>query len=357
MVSVYTLATRFPEFLHDGAGAALMLCAGLLIGIVLGRHAARHGRSDQVELQRLFGLLAPLAERTRELAEDMSQYRAVVDDMTGLLEAGSERFAPSQRQATAGLLARMMQANEHLQRRLHDSEQLLKRQASEISVHMSEARTDALTGLPNRRAFDEEMARRAAEWRRHGHPLSVVMADVDHFKKLNDRHGHQAGDQVLRGVARLLRDTMRESDFVARYGGEELAVILPDTDIHEAKRAAQRARQAIQDAGFPAHEQLLRLSVSLGVAEMLPSDTSEGLVGRADAALYTAKQQGRNAAFWHDGRQCRPTDGDDVENSVRLSGIEPGDKDAATEAGHASFTRICQDLRRRMEAFRREGQG
>src|SRR6185503_7619557 len=106
-------------------------------------------------------------------------------------------------------------------------------------------RTDALTGLANRRAFDDELNRRFAEWQRRKTMFSLLILDVDHFKKFNDTHGHQAGDAVLTGVAATLRQTFREMDLVARYGGEEFAAILPVTNLTEALRAAERARAAI----------------------------------------------------------------------------------------------------------------
>src|SRR6185295_20304286 len=96
--------------------------------------------------------------------------------------------------------------------------------------HAADARTDALTRLANRRAFDDELERRFNEWKRLRVPYTLLMADVDHFKKFNDTHGHQAGDEVLKGVAKTLKDTMREMDFVARYGGEEFAAVLPVTN-------------------------------------------------------------------------------------------------------------------------------
>ena len=153
---------------------------------------------------------------------------------------------------------------------------MLKQQAGEISTYMSEARTDALTGLPNRRALDEDLTRRLAEWRRHGRPLSVMMIDIDHFKKFNDTYGHQVGDAVLQQVAALLRKTMRESDFVGRFGGEEMAVVLPGTEATEACLAAERARHVDRRSRYSLTDvQQLHVTVSVGAAQCLTAETAD----------------------------------------------------------------------------------
>ncbi len=342
--------TVIASFFGNGLVAALLLCTGLAIGLWIGKRLARQVMAPhQLELQQLIGLLAPLVGWTRGLAEDMSQYRSVVRGVSDLFRGGPERLEEHQRLATASLLSQVVEANEQLQKRLDEAECRVRQQTSEMSVYMSEARTDALTGLPNRRAFDEVMTQRLAEWRRYRRPLSVIMVDVDHFKRFNDLYGHQAGDEVLCQVSRLLRATMRESDFVARFGGEEMAAILPGTDIREACRAARRARQAIAAARFEAQDGAWQVTVSLGAAQCMEIDTPAGLVKRADDALYAAKRAGRNRAFWHDGVQCLLVDG---EALPECPASETGNRQAAEPCHHtatASFAEICQDLRKRVE--------
>lgn len=329
-----------------------LLVVTLLSGIAVGRCLASRTSLVPDELQRLSALLAPLTEWTRALAEDMSQYRSVVDGMAGVLRSAPEQLAGHPPDVTVGLLSSVVDANEQLQTRLQEAEQRLKVQADAISLYMSEARTDALTRLPNRRAFDEGLARHVAQWRRHGHPLSVMMVDVDHFKKFNDTHGHQAGDQALRVVSQVLQSTMREADFVTRYGGEELAVILPATDIQEAQRAAQRARQAIEQAPISSGAWTAHVTVSLGVAELHMAETAGDLVGRADAALYAAKQAGRNRAFWHDGEDSWPVSSSAPPTPERgTTAARSGP--AVPRKSDASFAQVCQDLRRRMDEITR----
>jgi diguanylate cyclase (GGDEF)-like protein len=159
------------------------------------------------------------------------------------------------------------------------------------------ATTDELTGVKNHRSFQESLR---VEWRRSqrsGAPLSLLMIDVDYFKRFNDTHGHPAGDALLRDLARCLREHLRETDRVARYGGEEFAVLLLDTNQKTARHVAEKLRAAVEATHFahaesPATE---RVTISLGVASY-PTDAGEpkALVEAADQALYRAKRAGRN---------------------------------------------------------------
>jgi diguanylate cyclase (GGDEF)-like protein len=155
--------------------------------------------------------------------------------------------------------------------------------------------TDGLTGIHNRRFFDEVLPREVSRSRRLGAPMALLMVDIDHFKRFNDRHGHQAGDEALRGVARTLAHHLRSMDFVARYGGEEFAVVLPGADGKSALQTAERLRLAVESAAIGADDESERLTVSIGSAAC-PSDGNDAasLVAAADAALYAAKQAGRN---------------------------------------------------------------
>ena len=132
------------------------------------------------------------------------------------------------------------------------------------------------------------------------------MLDIDYFKKFNDRYGHQAGDAVLRAVAEVLKQAVRETDLVARYGGEEFALVLSDTSIEDAKDVAERARSIIESARFPFNGLILRLTVSVGFARLRQDEDATSFVQRADAALYSSKEAGRNCVHYHDGSTCQP---------------------------------------------------
>jgi two-component system, cell cycle response regulator len=158
---------------------------------------------------------------------------------------------------------------------------------------------DGLTDLYNHKHTMELLATEVSRAGRYEEGLSLIMLDIDHFKKINDEHGHQAGDSVLRDVARLLRDTLRNIDAVGRYGGEEFAAILPHTSHDDGLRTAERVRAAVADHPFRVGNRELRVTVSVGVASF-PSDAADSpgaLVREADRALYKAKHAGRNAVM------------------------------------------------------------
>jgi diguanylate cyclase (GGDEF)-like protein len=167
--------------------------------------------------------------------------------------------------------------------------------------------TDALTGLFNRNYFVEYMTSQVATL--ESFPIdapqriiSVVMLDIDFFKKLNDGYGHQAGDHVIKHVADLLKKSFRKTDIVARYGGEEFLAILPGTDVQGAAIAADKLRLAVANYKFEFDGKVMPVTISSGVAQInVGNENGDGAIARADAALYFSKQQGRNRVSVHDG--------------------------------------------------------
>jgi diguanylate cyclase (GGDEF)-like protein len=160
--------------------------------------------------------------------------------------------------------------------------------------------TDHLIGIRNRRYLDRKIAEEILRARRYGMELSMLLLDIDHFKSVNDTHGHQIGDRVLKSLGQLLVEKVRDTDLVARYGGEEMAILCPQTTVSAAFDLAERMRQAIETSVMvPADEygnkQEITITVSIGVAEFDQQVTdSQGLIKRADEALYKAKETGRN---------------------------------------------------------------
>lgn len=176
-------------------------------------------------------------------------------------------------------------------------------QLREVSAELDRlARTDALTGIANRRALFDLLGVEFRRSRRYGRELSVLMLDLDHFKHVNDRWGHPFGDYVLREIAGLIGHNVRESDIIGRYGGEEFAVILPETDTRRAVIVAEKLRRAAEAFEYrtqetpPTGDPPVRITISIGVASLpVEEDQDEvELIGRADQALYEAKRTGRN---------------------------------------------------------------
>lgn len=159
------------------------------------------------------------------------------------------------------------------------------------------ARTDDLTGLHNRRHFFALSQQLISLARRYRMPLSVFICDIDHFKRINDVYGHQVGDAILKRVAQIARQHMRSSDVLARYGGEELIVTLPNTSAHEALIAAEHLRESIAASREIVDNREVTVTISVGVAEMMADEgTLDGVIQRADQALYAAKNAGRNCS-------------------------------------------------------------
>jgi two-component system chemotaxis family response regulator WspR len=182
-------------------------------------------------------------------------------------------------------------------RELSEALHLLEQRNAELARL---SHVDGLTGISNRRAFDEMLAREARRITREYHPLSLLLLDVDHFKKYNDHHGHVAGDECLKKIAAAIGEcAKRPGDCAARYGGEEFALILPNTDANGAKHVAENVRARVQALALPhpaRNDELNIVTASLGVVTALPHQgmTPMAMIEAADAALYAAKQAGRN---------------------------------------------------------------
>jgi diguanylate cyclase len=188
-------------------------------------------------------------------------------------------------------------ANSEMQQRLKDSRQEIRELQENLEVVRTESLTDPLTTLANRKFFDDAFRRMLKEAEVKMQPLSVILTDIDHFKKFNDTYGHLTGDQVLRLVAVSLKHNVKGQDVAARYGGEEFAVLLPKTPLDQAVIVAEHIRRAVQSKELVRRstgETLGRVTISIGVATWRKGDTSATMLERADTCLYAAKDAGRN---------------------------------------------------------------
>ncbi len=216
--------------------------------------------------------------------------RDALDDIVAGLEAGADDYLIKPVHP-AELAARLKTAQ-----RILALEATLKKRTEEVERLSI---TDPLTQLYNRRYFNEQLPKLLHASRRHGRPVSLIMTDIDHFKKINDTYGHQTGDRVLQVFAAQIQRSLRTGlDWAARYGGEEFVVVLPETDVDKAGLVAERLRLLASQTCVEAPEGSVRMTASFGVAG-IPAGADDGLsmealVAAADAALYRAKQNGRN---------------------------------------------------------------
>lgn len=244
-----------------------------------------HGRETQA--------LQQAAARTLETARELvtisvgTQVRSVVDRLT-------ER------------LASLVRQGEFLARELTQAEERIAQLEIQLNEARQEACTDSLTNVANRRAFDRTLRAMAGDAMNNGSEVAFLLLDIDHFKAVNDRFGHPAGDEVLRMIAATLTRSVRGGDVVSRYGGEEFAVILPATSQHGAVTTANNLRAAIEDQSLlihcaqGGHPASLRVTISAGVSCYEHGELLSTWLSRADEALYRAKNSGRNRVMFGD---------------------------------------------------------
>lgn len=168
------------------------------------------------------------------------------------------------------------------------------RNALKYQEALQAALKDPLTGVGNRTALEQVMSHELSLAQRHNTPCSMMIIDIDHFKQVNDTYGHDAGDQVLKAVAQQLQDCIRGSDMLFRFGGEEFCVILSNTDMQGAVHLADRTRQAVSDMTCQCDDQMIKVTISIGISMASSGDCKADLFARADKALYFAKDSGRN---------------------------------------------------------------
>lgn len=302
-----------------GLGAVIEACAriiaapfvltGRLIRKAAGlRHAGKRiknvalrvdPREEQIKASALAirGILLSLAtviQRTEQAASDSTQtlgdVRKTIGRMNlphGLAEVNS---------LLIGEIDRMISGNTTLKRELSRSQEELATQRRQIEELRTAVRIDNLTQLANRAYFDERLTEMIKLRRRHNDIFSLLMADVDNFKEINDRYGHQAGDRIIKGVAFNLRSALRESDIVARYGGDEFAALLFRSNGSSAVDVANKLCTRQRESRFVLDGKNVEVTLSIGVAEAGADDTPESLLKRADQALYRVKARGRDGA-------------------------------------------------------------
>ncbi len=222
--------------------------------------------------------------------EDIDQLKHAIENGLDAIEQRMTEYIRREEALTKDAQERI----EDLSGRLED----MKHEAFMLQQKMLEQREqalhDPLTGAFNRLAYEEKMEEEYQRWKRYQHPLSLLIVDIDHFKRINDTFGHLAGDKALKALALRLLQRVREVDIVARYGGEEFVVIMPDTDLDKAYKVAEKLRSVVASAGFHYRKQPVNITISCGLASFREGDDPHTAFKRADEALYAAKQSGRN---------------------------------------------------------------
>lgn len=226
--------------------------------------------------------------RMGEYSEKIGQARdlAELGELMGWLTADVGQLRDALRHNHAELVAARGQAQQ--------AEERIQALQEELAQVSNLVREDQLTGTLNRRGMDEAFSRELARADRLDAPLAIGLLDIDHFKKLNDSLGHQAGDEALRHLARVVRGLLRPTDSLARYGGEEFLILLPNTALDEAERILQRIQRELTRQFFLHDNERVLITFSAGVAQRMPGEDERALVARADAAMYQAKSRGRN---------------------------------------------------------------
>jgi len=261
------------------------------VSYLRGEAAERQAADDsRAQLDRqMLGEVRELSASVQTATELSSLQRQVAERLK-VMDQHLHEF----RSREAERVATYRERAERMRSRVEQLESETRSLQASLQREQANATTDALTGIPNRLAYDQRIALEFKRWKRFGRPLSLATWDIDHFKQVNDRYGHQAGDQAIRAVARTLAQNLRETDFVARYGGEEFVVVLVDASADTALVVLDKLRRAIETLRIPLAGTVLTVTASAGVAEFRGDDDPEKVFERADRALYEAKRQGRN---------------------------------------------------------------
>jgi diguanylate cyclase len=297
-------------------------------------------------------LISRLSEITSSVAIEVRQHSGniqSVNDELGAIHGGDVA-------AVAAAVCKLLVMNQQTQQRLSQAELRLQAQQRQLHDVTSAVKTDALTGLMNRRGLDDELAATILRFQQKGRPSTVLLLDVDHFKRFNDTHGHMVGDLALKRLADVLLSQARESDIVARFGGEEFVVVFGGARLSTVVARAEAMRTAIGQATIAAGDKELRITASAGLAELSTGDTAEAILKRADEALYAAKLDGRDCCYSHEGDRLQrlaagePTGGEFVTSS-------PPSRAESVEIAADQFadTTFVGQIARRVAEWRRGG--
>jgi diguanylate cyclase len=248
-------------------------------------------KTFDAELQKVIGILSASTSQASQFGENLDTFSGEIKAARSIdtLRNAVEKIATEAQVVAAKNVA--------LQKELENTSKQLTVVRQDYDKAHHEAQVDALTEIGNRKFFDREIVRALAQSREQGTKIVLLMADIDHFKRFNDTHGHLVGDQVLRLVARTLVENLKGRDVIARYGGEEFVIIMTETRLEDAEVVANHLRNSLATKRVTkrgTNETLGVITISIGAAEHVDGEDADTLIARADAAMYEAKQTGRN---------------------------------------------------------------
>jgi diguanylate cyclase (GGDEF)-like protein len=277
------------------------LAAVATLGYLIGKRSAMVIETIEEQHRRELKRAQQVAKELEKIAESVRQHLAahhtsIVEFKDRVFSLGADENQPSWHELRKEA-ENMIKPTMKLATQLANAYDEIRQQTGYL-MSFTDVRTDPLTRVSNRRALDEHLAQHFALMNRYKLPFSIVIFDIDHFKQINDEQGHAYGDSLLSSMARVLADSVRDTDLVTRYGGEEFVVVMPQTMLEGGCIFANRLRERI--------ETTLPLTISGGVAAASDGDNSQSLLARADAALYGAKAAGRNRVFFNNGLRIQP---------------------------------------------------
>ncbi len=246
-------------------------------------------------------VLSSLEVLAAELSNEIKGHGQRLQKISGGLDNASETTADG----VASAVTQILDATAEVEQRMATAEQRIAAQAESVEMQAILTHADLLTSLPNRRAFVDELQRASMQGGR-GPLATVVLVDLDSFSHVNREYGHQGGDLILRQVAAAIKKMARGRDMVARFSGDAFALLLPQTTLHDALPIAERIRSHLQDAQFSHGTRPLRVTASIGIAQLRPDEMRDAATDRAEQALLAAKQAGGNLCYRHDGESCFP---------------------------------------------------
>jgi diguanylate cyclase (GGDEF)-like protein len=247
-------------------------------------------------------VLASLEQLAVQLVRDVEGHGRQLHNISNHIESQSTPNLDS----LNGAVTQILDATEDVQRRVESTEKRIVHQAEAVQMQAILSHTDVLTSLPNRRAFEAELEKNITAAKGKSPLCTVVFVDLDHFAKVNTEYGHQGGDVVLRQSAGMMKELVRGKDLVTRYGGDTFALLLAQTTLHDALPIAERVRKELESTEFSHGSRPLRVTASLGIAQLHAEEMIDADMRRVEEALEAAKHGGGNICFRHDGQACFP---------------------------------------------------